>query len=114
WRKWRKENLRQESGTGKDKILPENIEPHYQRWKRWSRLHMTENSRKLFESCSACLSVSKLEDLESLRDAAMKAAGDWEDGLDDWTYRLLWSEFLTFGIGALLFAIMTICQSLKF
>jgi hypothetical protein len=114
--------LWQVSSTEEDKILPEKISRHYKHWNQWSRLQITGRSRELFESSGECLSFSEFKDLKSpdekamkaAREKAMKAANEWENGLDNWTYRLLWSEFLMFAIGALLFAIIPIYESLKF
>lgn len=90
-----------------------DLKRHYERWAKWSRVNpIGKNSRELRLSSTRFLGSLGLAMDKDFREQAYATSRAWERGLDDWTWRLLWAEFVFFGAGAVMLAIIPISQNL--
>jgi hypothetical protein len=86
-----------------------DLERHYERWAKWSRKNPVGlKSRELKQSANDCLESPELDPYKNLHTASR----DWERGLDEWSWRFLWLEFIFFGAGAVMLAVIAICQNI--
>ena len=105
--------LWQKFDAGQSDNRREDLKRQYRRWLKWSRISFSGKSRILRNSTDLCLSSLAGKEFDGPRRSAMEAAREWERGLDNWTWRLLWSECFLFGTGALMLALIPIFESLR-
>jgi hypothetical protein len=118
----------EESITAKKNIdeieVIENLKRKYNQWSEWTRLSWSENSKTLKKSAQARKDfltnyVPASPEAEASNDGlagiddVKKAAKNWEQGLDNWTWRLLWTQLILFGVGSTLFALISIIARIR-
>ena len=99
-----------------------DLERHYERWNGWSRLGCTTRAKELRSAASYALekitefrneaglakheSPSRRALTKELSDTAGRAAREWNWAADRLTWRALWLQLGSFGLGALALAII--------